>query len=83
MDGSPDFSSDQTPPPPVEVPRERLDPETLRQIVEEFVLREGTDYGAQEIHHQTKVEQVLKQLEKGDVKIFFDPESESVTLAKK
>jgi uncharacterized protein len=72
----------ETPAEPIEVPIERLDDETLRRIVEEFVLREGTDYGAQEIQLETKIGQVMKQLEKGDVKVFFDPESESVTLLK-
>lgn len=73
---------EQTPPEPIEIPLDRLDEETLRRIVEEFVLREGTDYGAQEIQLETKIQQVMKQLEKGDVRIFFDPESESVTLLK-
>lgn len=66
--------------PPVEIPREKLSRETIDGIIEEFVLREGTDYGAQEISLERKKEQVYKQLEKNEVKIFFDPHSESVTL---
>lgn len=78
MAQTPDSSS----PEPIEIPLDCLENETLRRIVEEFVLREGTDYGAHEVRLQTKITQVLKQLGKGDVKLFFDPESESVTLVK-
>ena len=67
---------------PIEVPIQALDDVILMRIIEEFVLREGTDYGAQEISLEKKTAQVLKQLEKGDVKIFFDPESESINLVK-
>lgn len=76
--------SEGTTPPaePIEIPLDRLDDETLRRIIEEFVLREGTDYGVSEISFETKVTQVRKQLVKGDVSLFFDPESESVTLLK-
>lgn len=66
--------------PPVLVPREILSEETLQALIESFVLREGTDYGAQEISLQTKIDQVLKQLKKEEIKIVFDPNSESVTL---
>lgn len=65
---------------PVEIPVSAVAPETLAGIVEEFVLREGTDYGAIEVSLSAKVSQVLKQIERGDTKIFFDPETESVTL---
>ena len=67
---------------PVEVPIQALDDVILLRIVEEFVLREGTDYGAEEVSLENKTAQVLKQLEKGDVKIFFDPETESINLVK-
>lgn len=69
-------------PKPVEIPVSSIDRETLTDIVEQFVLREGTDYGAVEVTLSKKVEQILKQLDKGDTKLYFDPESESVTLIK-
>ena len=72
--------SPKPPEAPVEVPAQALDDVVLGRIVEEFVLREGTDYGLSEVTHETKVTQVLRQIEKGEVKIFFDPESQSVTL---
>ncbi|MFO1502680.1 MAG: YheU family protein [Steroidobacteraceae bacterium] len=65
---------------PVEVPWKSLSPEALRGVVEAFVLREGTDYGAREFSHEEKVAQVIEGLETGEVRIVFDPVSESVTL---
>jgi uncharacterized protein YheU (UPF0270 family) len=65
---------------PVEVPHTALSPEALQGLVESFVLREGTDYGEREITHAQKVAQVISQLECGEARILFDPETESVTL---
>ena len=64
----------------MEVEASRLGEDTLSALIESFVLREGTDYGSQEFSLQTKIEQVKKQIERGDVKIVFDPDTESVTL---
>ena len=69
--------------PPVEIPREYLSHEAIAALVESFILREGTDYGAVEIAFETKQRQVQKQLDNGDIKIVFDPDSESATLMKK
>ena len=55
-------------------------PDALRGLVESFVLREGTDYGAREFTHEQKVAQVMAQLDSGEARILFDPETESVTL---
>ena len=66
--------------PPVEVPPEHLSAETRDSLIESFVLREGTDYGREEVSLATKVDQIRRQLERGDVKIVFDPTTESVTL---
>ncbi len=65
---------------PIEVPFDSLSPETLSQVVESFILREGTDYGIQEQSLEAKFQQVVKQIRLGKVKIIFDLESESVTL---
>ena len=68
---------------PLEIYLETLEPDTVAALVEEYILREGTDYGAHEVPLETKVRQVLKQLSCGDAKLFFDPASESVTLVRK
>jgi uncharacterized protein len=68
---------------PIEVPHTLLSADALRGLVESFVLREGTDYGSREFTHEQKVAQVIAQLENGDARIVFDPETESVTLMPK
>ena len=71
----------QEAPEPVEVPYGELSAELLHAVVESFVLREGTDYGEREYSFEDKVAHVMRQLKKGEAKILFDPESESVTIA--
>jgi uncharacterized protein YheU (UPF0270 family) len=66
--------------PSVAVPAEALSDAALQGVIEEFILRYGTDYGANEVPHDTKIEQVRKQISKGDIKVVFDPNTESVTL---
>ncbi|MGZ3743024.1 MAG: YheU family protein [Pseudobdellovibrionaceae bacterium] len=66
--------------PPVEIPPAALSTEALRGIIESFILREGTDYGREEVSLEKKVEQIERQIAKGDVKIVFDPHSESVGI---
>jgi uncharacterized protein YheU (UPF0270 family) len=65
---------------PVPVAPDDLDPDTLRAVVESFVLREGTDYGAHEASLDGKVAQVLLQLRSGQAHITFDPATESVNV---
>ena len=52
-----------------------LDEETLNKLIIEFVLREGTDYGAQEASLDKKVDDVLKQLAKNKIQILYDSDS--------
>lgn len=81
MDNSPDLpTDDDTPTEPVEVPHTALSPDALQGLVESFVLREGTDYGDREFSHAQKVAQVIAQLERGEARILYDPETASVTL---
>jgi hypothetical protein len=48
--------------------------------VEEFITREGTDYGQVEVDLETKVMQVLRQLKKGEAAIVFDEKSETCNI---
>ena len=48
------------------VPWQQIDPDTLDNLIREFVLREGTDYGELEISLQDKVDQIKNQLESGE-----------------
>lgn len=64
----------------VEVPHAQLAPELLRRLIEEFVTRDGTDYGATERTLAEKVAMVVRQLEAGEVAIVVDAESETVDI---
>jgi uncharacterized protein YheU (UPF0270 family) len=75
-----DYHRDQEPQPAVEIPHEQLSPEALRGVIESFVLREGTEYGARDVSLDAKVAQVLRQIERGEARIVFDPGSESVDV---
>jgi uncharacterized protein YheU (UPF0270 family) len=72
--------SEETPE-PVEVPYSEMPAELLHAVVESFVLREGTDYGEREFSLEAKVDGVIRQLQKGEAKIIFDPATDSVTIA--
>jgi uncharacterized protein YheU (UPF0270 family) len=65
---------------PIRLAPDDLEPDTLRALVESFVLREGTDYGARETSLEDKVAQVLIQLRRGEAHITFDPATESVNV---
>lgn len=62
------------------IPHTELSADALRGVIESFVLREGTDYGQHEFSLDQKVAHVLKQLERGEAKIVFDPDSESIDI---
>ena len=77
----------------VELELDQLSPEALRGLIEEFVTREGTDYGSghateggrglrhdREWTFEEKVDQVLDQLERGDARIVFDLELGSASI---
>lgn len=64
----------------IEIPPDRLDSELLQAVIEEFITREGTDYGQHEFSLQEKVAQVRQQLDSGRVLLVFDPVTESCTL---
>jgi len=67
-------------PPPVPVPHTELSAEALRGVIESFVLREGTDYGIRDVPHDQKVAEVLRQLERGEAQILFDPVTSTVDI---
>lgn len=67
-------------PEPVEVPLDALPADTLRALIESFVAREGTDYGDRERTLEEKVADVRRQLDHGEARIVFDPETESVNI---
>lgn len=75
-----DRTSDEIDLEPVEVPPGSLSAAAIEGVIAAFVLREGTDYGAHETAHETKLEQVRRQLERGEIVIVYDPKAQWVTL---
>lgn len=71
---------EDSPLPPLEIPQDKLSSDALAGIIESFILREGTDYGWSERSLESKIQDIEKQLERGDVKIIFDRNTESVTM---
>jgi uncharacterized protein YheU (UPF0270 family) len=67
---------------PVVVPHGELAPELLRAVIESYVLREGTDYGEQEISLDDKVARVITQLKRGEAQIMFDPDTDTVSIVR-
>jgi len=65
---------------PVRVPFTALSPGALRGVIEAFVLREGTDYGERIYSLTDKVAHVMRQLERGEAEIMFDPKSNSTAI---
>ncbi len=62
------------------IPHQQLSPEALRGLIEEYITRDGTDYGIQEVSLVQKVKQVEQQIIRGDVVVVFDITTESVSL---
>jgi uncharacterized protein len=65
------------------IPFEQLEQETLEAVLEEFITREGTDYGMYEYSLTQKREQLLAQLKQGRILLCFDPNTQSCTLLNK
>jgi uncharacterized protein YheU (UPF0270 family) len=64
----------------IEIPLVDLEPQTLRSIVEDLVTRDGTDYGATERTLDQKAAALMRQLERGEAKLMFDPATETIGL---
>jgi len=62
------------------IPYEQLSSDALQGLIEEFITREGTDYGIEEVSLSTKVEQIKHQLKRREVVVVFDLASESVSI---
>jgi len=65
------------------IPFQKLSKEALRGVIEEFVTRDGTDYGFIETDLEQKIDIVLRQLRKGDVFIAYDQDAETATILSK
>ena len=62
------------------IPYQQLDEITLNNLIEQYILREGTDYGEVEFSLQEKTQQILLQIKNKDIHIIYSELEESVTL---
>ncbi len=65
------------------IPIKDLTEATLMNIIEGFVLREGTEYGEADVSLTDKVQQVYKQLTLGDVLLVYSELHETVNIIPK
>lgn len=65
------------------IPHAQLSAEALNGLIEEFILREGTDYGLHECTLEQKNLQISKQLKSGQIVVVFDPNEETCSIVRK
>ena len=64
----------------VEVPHSDLSADALRSVINDIVTRDGTDYGEVERTREQKAAALLRQLERGEATLAFDPETETLSV---
>ncbi|NTV13557.1 MAG: YheU family protein [Desulfobulbaceae bacterium] len=64
----------------IEIPYERLAPETLQNIIQEFVTRDGADWGEVGGTLEDKVAQVMQQLRSRQAKVVFEQKSQTANI---
>ncbi|MBA6380488.1 MULTISPECIES: YheU family protein [unclassified Colwellia] len=62
------------------IPYKDLQPDTLTGIIREFVLREGTEYGADDVSLSEKVAQVKIQLADGSAFLVYSELHDTVNI---
>lgn len=64
----------------MKIPYTELSQEALLGVMEAFILREGTDYGHEEITIDQKRSRVLSMLQSGEAEIVFYQESDHIDI---
>ena len=62
------------------IPVNKLSPEALQGIINEFISRNGTDYGEMEASRETNFRHVKDKLENGSAVLIFDDEAETTNI---
>ncbi|MDG2958146.1 YheU family protein [Exercitatus varius] len=65
------------------IPWQSLEEETLKNIAESFVLREGTDYGFEELSLEQKVNNLLSLIRSGSAVIVWSELHETIDIKDK
>ena len=64
----------------MKIPYTELSQEALLGVMDAFILREGTDYGHEEITIDQKRSRVLSMLQSGEAEIVFYQESDHIDI---
>lgn len=64
------------------VPYKDLSSQALQGLIEEFVTRDGTDYGEVEVSVKQKISQILNLLESGKAVVVFDQATQTCNILK-
>ncbi len=64
----------------MKVPWRSLSQAALDGLIQEFVSREGTEYGAADVSLEEKTRQVWLQIQAGEAEIIFDIETQTTTI---
>ena len=62
------------------IPVNKLSSEALQGVIEEYISRDGSDYGDIEVSAATKFRRVKDKLEKGMAVLIFDDETETTNI---
>ena len=62
------------------IPYDQLSPDTLTAVIEEFVTRDGTNYGETEVPLEQKIRRVQRQLISGKALVLFDTETQTCNI---
>ena len=64
----------------IQIPWQSLSESALNGIIEEFVTREGTEYGDAEVSIESKCRQVRRQLEGGEAIITYNDDDQTCSI---
>ena len=64
----------------INIPVEALSEDALLGVIDDYVNREGTDYGHRDFDLEQKREAVRRQLASGRASITYDPATQTTTI---
>ncbi|GGX75716.1 YheU family protein [Saccharospirillum salsuginis] len=65
------------------IPVDQLNPDTLNQVIREFLMRQGEDWGLAEGHLDDAIQQARDALVQGNLVLYWDENEESLTILSK
>lgn len=65
------------------IPVDQLNPDTLHQVIREFLMRQGEDWGLAEGRLDDAIQHAREALIKGNLVLYWDENEESLTILSK